>query len=292
MPFTKENARSILSKVPGIDPQGELSFRYLADGITNESYWLKLEDQELVLRINNPDSHRLGLDRDIEATIMKDLVTQTLSPELIYHDIEQGFQLCTWLSGNNWTKASLEQTINLNRLAQRLKQLHQLPCNHLPAMDFPKRIDLYRQNIFRRHGLLPSVEPRLLSLILKVLSTIHHALPRVLCHNDLVAANIIETQDKRQICFLDWEYAAVSDPLFELAVICNGNQLTEAAQQYLLHAYFGVNTEQYNQAFKSWCWFYDCLSLYWGLVILPEDIALPDSLLQDFENQLQLSPLI
>ena len=56
-----------------------------------------------------------------------------------------------------------------------------------------------------------------------------------LCHNDLVAENIVDTGE---LMFLDWEYACDNDPLFDLATVVAQHELDEAQTDVLLSAYF------------------------------------------------------
>ncbi len=287
----KDEIRQLISEVPGFDNNINLTFQYLADGITNENYWLNINGYEYVLRINNPDSERLGLDRNAEIKIMSEVASLNIAPEHIFYSQKSNFYLSKWITGEVWRNSDLQKQINLNRLAQRLKQLHNLPSHSFPRMDLIKRLDLYRTMIQKRHGDLPGIEKRILFYTINRLGTMNHSLSACLCHNDLVIANIVETTEQK-ICFLDWEYAAVNEPLFELAVIFKGNQLSEESRRYFLQAYLGDESYQITEELAMWCWFYDYLSLLWGLVILPEDIQLPvnlnERLQQLYENCLPL----
>ena len=58
-----------------------------------------------------------------------------------------------------------------------------------------------------------------------------------LCHNDLLRANRLYS--KGVLLALDWEYAAVGDPLFDLAAIIEGDGLSEARAGALHRAWRG-----------------------------------------------------
>src|SRR5205823_3331421 len=58
-----------------------------------------------------------------------------------------------------------------------------------------------------------------------------------LCHNDLLAANILD--DGRRIWLVDWEYAGVGHPLFDLAGVSGNCGFTPAMDLALLRAYRG-----------------------------------------------------
>jgi thiamine kinase len=59
---------------------------------------------------------------------------------------------------------------------------------------------------------------------------------RRLCHNDPIAQNVIGL---RRTVLIDWEYAAIGDPLFDLAVVARHHRLPRRAMSRLMIAYFG-----------------------------------------------------
>jgi len=290
MALTKQTLIELLALIPFIEPvinHENISFRYLSNGLTNENYWIQIDDEQYVLRLNNPESKRLSLNRDDETSIIKKVSELSLVPEILFQHEQPSFRLSKWIPGIVWTKDSFKQRINLNRLAQALKQLHSQPNSELPTMNLLERLEHYRLMILRRHGQLPAIEKQILSKTIKNFIIIQPSITACLCHNDLNAANILESQSAQQsqLCFLDWEYAAVNDPLFELAVICVSNDLGDADKEYLLHAYMGSQqTVHLQETFRYWCWFYKYISLLWGLVILPIEQSLPHNLEQQFER--------
>ena len=61
------------------------------------------------------------------------------------------------------------------------------------------------------------------------------AAPTVTCHNDLLAANFID--DGERVWVVDWEYAGMGDPFFDLANFAVNNGLDEEGETALLEAY-------------------------------------------------------
>ena len=57
------------------------------------------------------------------------------------------------------------------------------------------------------------------------------------CHNDLLAANFIHGGER--LWLVDWEYAGMGDPAFDLANFAVNNGLDEAGDDELLGAYGG-----------------------------------------------------
>ena len=273
----------------------EFSYQYLSDGLTNENYKITIarqhdlaigqvidQEQNFVLRIFNPDSKRLGIERTQERDVMSRVSKLKLSSDVIFD--ADDFRLSQWQEGSVWTADNFGTKVNINRLVNAIKSLHGLDHGGLVKMDFLLRISHYKEMISQRHGALPAIESRLFKQATNIINTKSSNLS-CLCHNDLVAANILETKSTTQssLTFLDWEYAAINDPLFELAVICQGNNFSSSQRQYLLSAYFGDNSYQFIEHLNYWCWLYDYLSLLWGIAILPADLSLP----QDVELSCQ-----
>src|SRR5690606_2746336 len=57
------------------------------------------------------------------------------------------------------------------------------------------------------------------------------------CHNDLLPANLVDDGERMRL--IDWEYAAMGDPWFDLGNLAENNLLSERAERRLLELYFG-----------------------------------------------------
>ncbi len=57
------------------------------------------------------------------------------------------------------------------------------------------------------------------------------------CHNDLLNANFIDEGDRLRI--VDWEYAGMGDPFFDLGNFSVNHELPSEADEALLRAYEG-----------------------------------------------------
>jgi thiamine kinase-like enzyme len=85
----------------------------------------------------------------------------------------------------------------------------------------------------------------------------------VLCHSDLHPQNIIEGD--RGLVLLDWEYAHVAEPWWDLAGwICN-NDLETHFGQLLFTSYLGRQATASEAArLKVLVWLYDYVCLLWS----------------------------
>ena len=66
---------------------------------------------------------------------------------------------------------------------------------------------------------------------------------------------------------IDWEYAAVGDPLFDLAVVVRHHQLPAPIAGGFLRAYMGTPDRVTSERFEAFCQLYDLLSELWYLAV-------------------------
>ena len=70
-----------------------------------------------------------------------------------------------------------------------------------------------------------------------------------LCHNDLLPANLLAADDRLWI--VDWEYAGIGNPLFDLASVVANARLDTAQRDRLLTAYFSRSRAGNSPATRS-----------------------------------------
>ena len=63
-----------------------------------------------------------------------------------------------------------------------------------------------------------------------------------LCHNDLLPANIID--NGQALWLVDWEYAGIGNPLFDIASFSSNSQLSDDLEAALIEAYTGTVDER------------------------------------------------
>jgi thiamine kinase len=86
-----------------------------------------------------------------------------------------------------------------------------------------------------------------------------------LCHNDLVCENVVLAQGQGLV-LIDWEYAGVGDPYFDLGVVVRHHDLRKELTEYFLGAYLQRPPAQSEiRHLDGQCAFYGCLLELWNL---------------------------
>ncbi|NLQ18960.1 phosphotransferase [Marinomonas sp. M1K-6] len=224
-------------KMAGILPTlAEIETTLLEDGFSNKVYLIHWHQiPRLVLRIPSSDASAFGIDRSSENAVLLAAVRAGISPPVLWHD-DQGAFACQFVSQPSLDWAVFHQDKEIPRLAQALVQVHSLPMgqHHYDVFDV---IEHYLAGILFHCGDNASllVEYDYLSALFRQLTPPDVFLAPVLCHNDLNPKNIL--MDSEQLWLIDWEYAGVGDPLFDLAVVVKSHNLDARQTTLLLHSY-------------------------------------------------------
>ena len=123
-------------------------------------------------------------------------------------------------------------------MADSIRRFHEGPA--IPGLFIPLRIvEAYRALAQARgvpipieYGLASSVGRRI------ELALLSNPLELRPCHNDLLNANFID--DGHRIRIVDWEYAGMGDPFFDLGNFSVNHGLTPDEDRVLLEAYDGA----------------------------------------------------
>jgi thiamine kinase len=234
----------------------------LSDGPTNASYLVNNAGRSFVLRLDKPGASELGLNRANEQLIIQSVARAGLAPEPVYSDLRAGVCLRRFIEGRSWSKTDLARPANLRRLASRLRALHRLP----PAGELFDPLAAARR-YQARLGTAESLA--ILQRAERQMAEISAREPsRVLCHNDLVCRNIVEGGP---LMLIDWEYAAVGDPYFDLAVVVQHHELGARSAEQFLRAYLQQSfaTDAISHL-RMQCRFYQSLLQLWLLRVQTE----------------------
>lgn len=211
-----------------------IEVRPLPGGITNHNYAVQDGPHAYVARICE-ERPLLGIDRRNEVVCQRAAHTFGVAPEVVHH--EAGILVTRFVPGRTLEPSDVGDPNNLSNIAALLRRLHdswdRLTGEALYFSAF-QAIRTYARTALRFGAALPDDIEDLLEDSRTLARRLGPFIP-VLCHNDLLAANIIA--DGQDVRLVDWEYAGIGHPLFDLAGLSANCALTEAQDIALLTAY-------------------------------------------------------
>jgi thiamine kinase-like enzyme len=211
----------------------------LKDGITNRNYRVRFGGTDHVVRMCGAETALLGIDREAEMAAGQAAFDAGVGPEVTGFLLEDGCLVTAFVEGRGLEPADVREDIP--RVAEALHRIH---TSHVAvhATFSPFRIgDGYRELTAERGGVVsPQADEAA-----QAAKRIEDALPPykpALCHNDLLPANLLD--DGERLWIIDWEYAAMGDPFFDLGNLSamNGFEIHEDTE--LLVAYQGHAEDQ------------------------------------------------
>lgn len=212
----------------------QVTIEPLAGGITNRNYLVRDGDTKFVVRQCSEGAH-LGIDRRNERACHAAAARAGIAPALRHHEAE--FLVCDFVAGRTLSAADLHEPDRLARAARALRFVHdawpELTGEMLYFSPF-QTVRTYAQTAAAGKASLPADLDRLLADIRRLEATIAPFRP-VLCHNDLLPANLIDTGSEVRI--VDWELAGIGHPLFDLGGFISNAGLPDALAEQLLTDY-------------------------------------------------------
>jgi len=239
--FRVDDVPALIAQVAAL-ADAELTIEPLPGGLTNRNYALTATDgRKFVLRRSDPQSALLAIDRECEYRNAVAAAATGVGPEVVGYLPGQGVLVVDWIVARTFTDVDLADAESLRRVARTCRRLHTGPrfVNDFDMFDVQQD---YLRVVFERGFRLPA---RYLDFAPQV-EQIRVALearpqPSVPCHNDLLAANIMD--DGTRIWFIDYELAGNNDPCFELGNIWSEANLAPEALVDLVDTYYGQHSE-------------------------------------------------
>jgi thiamine kinase-like enzyme len=228
-----------LQKVPEIAGR-DLTLTALSGGITNRNFRVDAAgtDDRWVIRLAGNDTHLLGISREVEHAATVAAAGVGVGPEVTAFIRPEGYLVTRFIVGSPVSDAAVHRIETLRRVADSLRRIHDGPA--IPGLFVPLRIaEAYRALAMARGVPIPQ-EYELAAAVGRRIEGALLAAPIELrpCHNDLLNANFID--DGTRIRIIDWEYAGMGDPFFDLGNFSINHELTPDEDETLLAAYDGT----------------------------------------------------
>ena len=215
----------------------ELTLTALSGGITNHNFRVEAAGtaDRWVIRLAGNDTHLLGISREVEHAATVTAAGVGVGPEVAAFIRPEGYLVTRFIIGSPVSLQDVHRPETLVQVADSIRRIHGGPA--IPGLFVPLRVAEAYLALATSRG-VPS--PRGWAEAHAAGHRIERALldaplPLAPCHNDLLNANFID--DGERIRIVDWEYAGMGDPFFDLGNFSINHELTPDEDAFLLAAY-------------------------------------------------------
>lgn len=217
---TKNEMISIICNVFGVTSNEITGIESMKKGMTNDSFIFRVNNKSYVFRAPGKGTEQL-INRREEAKVYQAINHLKLSDKLYYINPENGYKISRYYDNcESITQDDIPQAFSI------LRMLHSSDISVSHSFNLEERIAYYMTLCKDSNAILfddINEVSRLVDEEISYLNTLER--PKVLCHIDPVESNFVKLYDG-SLRLLDWEYAAMGDPILDIAMhaIYSGHQ--------------------------------------------------------------------
>ena len=253
---------ALAAAVERVWPDGRSQWETLGGGITNHNVKVTRPDGVYVLRVAGRDTELLGIDRTVELAATRAAAELGIGAEVVDFVEPEGWLVTRFVPGAVPPPEALREPAGLARVADALRAFHHGPA--IPGrFDALAVVEAYRDTTVARGGTLPGRFGAAHALACRIAQR-RAGQPPAPCHNDLLNANFID--DGRRLVIVDWEYAGMGDPFFDLANFSTNLDLDDDGRRSLLARYAGDASPAALATLELMRFMSDFREAMWGVV--------------------------
>ena len=256
--------REAIGAVPGWEGAETVRSTALTAGITNRNYLLEGAGERVVVRVFGADTRLLGIDRVAEDVAARAAAAAGVGPPVLAFMPEAGCLVTRFVDGAPVPVEELERPDVIAAVVRSVRAVH--ACAPIPStFDVFRIVEEYAALARGRGVPLPPAHGEAHALADRIETTLAEApMPATTCHNDLLNANFLIEGD--HVWILDYEYAGMGDPFFDLGNLSINNGLSATGQELLLAAYFGDVHDGHRARLGLMRMMSDLREAMWGVV--------------------------
>jgi thiamine kinase-like enzyme len=202
--------------------------------MTNANFLADFGDEQVVVRIPGKNTGLLGIERRHEAAAHRLAASIGVAPEVLDESQSRGYLVTRFLHGRAVLPAELGVEPMLGEAARTLRRVHD--AGTVTAEFNPFAVERDYHELALSKGTTERFDYPLAHAVVERIGEARGFRPTAFCHNDLLNENFLYDGELR---ILDWEYAGMGDPFFDLASFSINHVLSPSADESLLTDYFG-----------------------------------------------------
>jgi thiamine kinase-like enzyme len=216
--------------------KGEIRIAPLPGGLTNQNYRVESQGRTFAVRTGTDDPV-LGIDRANELACARAAAEAGLAPAIVFS--APGVMVAEFVAGTPLTPPLVAQRIEA--VAAVLRAVHAAGARvtgHLRWFCAFQVARTYVRTAVERALPLPgATAPASLLAEVAALQARRQPFVPTFCHCDVMPGNLLDAGDR--LWLIDWEYAGIGHPLFDVAGLASNCAFDEAQDRALLRAYCG-----------------------------------------------------
>jgi thiamine kinase-like enzyme len=211
-----------------------------------------------VLRLSRGPDAWLTSDRSVERELHRIASAAGIAPRVVHAN--DRWLITEYVAGRLWTEPDFANPARLAELGDTLRRLHELPAPECGRFDLLEALEGYAARVGAQvRDAADSVPDYLNSAAAAWRVSGAAERPLAILHHDLHGSNIIESG--RGLVLIDWECAAVADPLLDVACILSYHESARPYASLLLrHSGHGEVT---SRQLAASVWLFDLHTYLW-----------------------------
>jgi len=216
----------------------------LKKGLISEIYLCNFNNIKSVIRLDLEIPDWIKIQRDSEIRILDLNNNDKSEKNILYHDLEKGILIRRFIEGKKLILSKINSDQQLELLGKAVKEIHKTNYKKDAVNNFSNAINRYKKILKYKIQKDPILE-----IGFEMYEDLNHeSYPKVFSHNDLTQENIILDHE---YVFIDWEYAGLNNPLFDIASIISSYSLNEQQIDSLCCGY-GEKSEVDMEILRKW----------------------------------------
>jgi len=246
--------QKIDKKIASVDHKIEIISSLKID-LISQIFLCNFNDIRSVIRFDFDLPNWLKKQRVLESQVLNFLKTKNQNQKILYQDINKGILIREFHEGKEMSNFGIRRKENLISLGKEIKKVHEIKIDNVVINNFENAVKNYR-NILKNK----IKNNWYLNQGFKIFDSLWSGEERIIfSHNDLNRENILF---KKKYFFIDWEYASINSPYFDIASTISSYDLNDKEATYLLNGY-DKNFLLDQEKLKNWIKFTYFLDYIW-----------------------------
>ena len=207
-------------------------------GMTNKNYKVMIDDQNYVLRVPGNGTEKMisRVDEIKNAAFAHEI---GVDADLIYFNEQTGIKISKFIEdAQTLSPEGAKKPYVMKKICQLLNQLHQCGREMENEFNVYEKIESYEQLLNELKGEYYDDYQLIKQQVLQLKELMDDLeINLVPCHNDTLAENFIKDKHD-QYYLIDWEYAGMNDPMWDVAAHCLENGFNSDEEELFLKTYF------------------------------------------------------